>query len=244
MGNRTVGLGHAYPAVLDAVRRELSRGCNFTRPSPIELQCAEQFLRMIGADMVKFCKDGSTATTEALRLARAVTGRKLVARCQNHPFFATDDWFIGTTSMSAGIPRTVSELTVGFSYNDMASVHALFAQHPGQIAALMLEPAKDVEPQDEFLSELRRVAHENGALFILDEMITGFRWDNGGAQKIYGVVPDLSCFGKALANGFSVSALAGKREFMELGGFAHDRERVFHVHHAWRRNACSGGRYR
>lgn len=228
MGNRAVGLGHAYPAVIEAVIRELPNGCNFTRPSPIELACAEQFLRLIdGAEMVKFCKDGSTATTEALRLARAATGRDLVAYCGDHPFFATHDWFIGRSPMSAGIPASVSGLTLTFRYNDVASVQALFDQHPGSIAALILEPAKAVEPKDDFLNETKRICHENGALFILDEMITGFRWNLGGAQKEYGVIADLSCFGKALANGFSVSALAGKREFMRLGGFDHDRERVF-----------------
>jgi glutamate-1-semialdehyde 2,1-aminomutase len=228
MGNRAIGLGHAYPAVLEAVMRELANGCNFTRPSPIEIACAEQFLRLIdGADMVKFCKDGSTATTEALRLARAVTGRDLVACCGDQPFFATHDWFIGTSPMNAGIPRAVRDLTLTFRYNDIASVRALFEQHPGAIATLILEPAKTVDPKDGFLHETKRLCHDNGALFILDEMITGFRWHNGGAQKVYDVAPDLCCFGKALANGFSVSALAGKREFMRLGGLDHDRERVF-----------------
>jgi glutamate-1-semialdehyde 2,1-aminomutase len=228
MGNRAVGLGHAYPAVIEAARRQLASGCNFTRPSPIEVECAEQFLRMIdGVEMVKFCKDGSTATTEALRLARAATGRDLVAYCSDHPFFATHDWFIGTTAMRAGIPEALRNLTLGFKYNDIASVQALFDAHPGAIAAVILEPAKQVEPRDGFLQEVKRICHENGALFVLDEMITGFRWHNGGAQKVYGVVPDLACFGKALANGFSVSALAGRREFMRLGGLDHERERVF-----------------
>jgi glutamate-1-semialdehyde 2,1-aminomutase len=227
MGNRAVGLGHAYPAVVEAVRRELAMGCNFTRPSPIELECAEQFLRLVDAEMVKFCKDGSTATTEALRLARAVTGRDLVACCGDHPFFATHDWFIGTSPMNAGIPEAVRKLTLTFRYNDIESVRTLFAAHPGAIAALILEPAKGSDPKNHFLHETKRLCHENGALFILDEMITGFRWHNGGAQKVYDITPDLSCFGKALGNGFSVSALAGRREFMRLGGLDHDRERVF-----------------
>jgi glutamate-1-semialdehyde 2,1-aminomutase len=228
MGNRAVGLGHAYPDVVDAAMRELANGCNFTRPSPIEADCAEQFLAMIdGAEMVKFCKDGSTATTEALRLARAVTGRDLVAYCADHPFFATHDWFIGTTPMDAGIPQAIKQLTLAFRYNDIASVRALFERHPGEIAAVILEPAKGVDPQNGFLHEVQRLCHLNGTIFVLDEMITGFRFANGGAQKLFGVVPDLSTFGKALANGFSVSALAGRREFMRLGGFDHDRERVF-----------------
>ena len=229
MGNRAVGLGHAYPPVLRAVERVLQGGCNFTRPARIEVECAETFLEMIpGAEMVKFCKDGSDATSAAVRLARAYTGRDLVACCADHPFFSTDDWFIGTTSVHSGIPETIRRLTVTFRYNDIASVRELFARHPGKIAGLILEPARADEPEDGFLHEVQRLCRENGALFILDEMITGFRWHAGGAQKLYGIVPDLSCFGKALANGFSVSALAGKREYMRLGGLEHtDRPRVF-----------------
>ncbi|KAB2681262.1 MULTISPECIES: glutamate-1-semialdehyde 2,1-aminomutase [Brucella/Ochrobactrum group] len=229
MGNRAVGLGHAYPPVVRAVRDALQDGCNFTRPSAIEVECAECFLELIdSADMVKFCKDGSDATSGAVRLARAYTGRDMVACCADHPFFSTDDWFIGTTKMNAGIPASVSALTATFRYNDIASVQALFDDYPGRIAAIILEPAKADEPQDNFLREARRIAHENGALFILDEMITGFRWHLRGAQKLYDVEPDLSCFGKALGNGFAISALAGKAEYMQLGGLTQtDHPRVF-----------------
>ncbi len=229
MGNRAVGLGHAYPAVVEAVQRELLRGSNFTRPSPIEVACAETFLELIdGAEMVKFCSDGSDATSAAVRLARAHTGRDLIACCADHPFFSTDDWFIGTTLMNAGVPETIRQLTLTFRYNDIAGVEALFAQHPGKIAALILEPARTEDPPEGYLPALQRLCHANGALLILDEMITGFRWHNGGAQKLYGIRPDLTTFGKALSNGFSVSALAGRREFMRLGGLDHhDRPRVF-----------------
>jgi glutamate-1-semialdehyde 2,1-aminomutase len=229
MGTRAVGLGHAYPPVLDAVQRELSRGNNFTRPSPLEVACAEQFLALIdSAEMVKFCKDGSDATSGAVRLARAYTGRDLIACCADQPFFSTDDWFIGTTPMHAGVPQVVRKLTLTFRYNDLASAEALFDRYPGQIAALILEPARTEEPEADYLNALQRLCHANGALLILDEMTTGFRWDKGGAQKLYGSVPDLSTFGKALANGFSVSALCGRREFMRLGGLDHcDRPRVF-----------------
>ncbi|KAB2711003.1 glutamate-1-semialdehyde 2,1-aminomutase [Ochrobactrum intermedium] len=229
MGNRAVGLGHAYPPVVRAVRDALQDGCNFTRPSAIEVECAESFLELIdSADMVKFCKDGSDATSGAVRLARAYTGRDMVACCADHPFFSTDDWFIGTTKMNAGIPASVSALTATFRYNDIASVQAVFDDYPGRIAAIILEPAKADEPQNDFLREARRIAHENGALFILDEMITGFRWHLRGAQKLYDVEPDLSCFGKALGNGFAISALAGKAEYMQLGGLIQtEHPRVF-----------------
>lgn len=229
MGNRAVGLGHAYAHVAAAARAELERGCNFTRPSMIEVDCATTFLEMIDtADMVKFCKDGSDATSAAIRLARAATGRDYIARCTDHPFFSTDDWFIGTTEMNAGIPKAVQDLTLGFRYNDLDSAKALLASYPGKIAAFILEPSRGEKPKDDFLHKLRRLCHENGALFILDEMITGFRWHTGGAQKAYDIVPDLSCFGKALGNGFSISALAGKREFMKLGGIEQTaKPRVF-----------------
>jgi len=229
MGNRAVGLGHAYPSVVKAAREMLDQGCNFTRPSTLEVACAEEFLGLVtGAEMVKFCKDGSDATSGAVKLARAYTGRDLIAICADHPFFSVDDWFIGTTAMNAGIPEATRNLTVSFRYNDISSVRALFERHPGQIAGCILEAARTDEPCDRFLHELQRICHANGALLIFDEMITGFRWHNAGAQKVYDIVPDLSCWGKALANGFSVSALAGKREFMRLGGLYHyDKPRVF-----------------
>lgn len=229
MGNRAVGLGHAYAPVLEAVRSELERGCNFTRPSPMEVACAEQFLSLIEtAEMVKFCKDGSDATSAAMRLARAYTGRDMIACCADHPFFSTDDWFIGTTAMNAGVPDAVKGLTATFRYNDLESAKSLFERYPGRIAALILEAARTDDPEDGYLHKLKQLCHDNGALFVLDEMITGFRWHKGGAQRYYDITPDLSCFGKALANGFSVSALAGRREFMRLGGLDHyDRPRVF-----------------
>lgn len=228
MGLRSVTLGHAYPPVIEAVYRQMILGENYTRPSALEVECAEQFLQIIkGAEMVKFAKNGSDVTTAAVKLARAYTGRDLVAICVDHPFFSTDDWFIGSTAMNAGIPKAVQDLTVKFHYNDLHSVRELFKTYPRQIACLIMEAETAVAPQGDFLSETLRLCHENGALLILDEIITGFRWHLGGAQKIYNLLPDLSTFGKALGNGFSVSALAGKQEIMELGGLKHDKERVF-----------------
>lgn len=227
-GNRAVALGHAFPPVVDAVRQELGKGSNFTRPSTVELEAAEELLELIPhADMVKFCKDGSDATTAALKIARAVTGRTKIAYCADHPFFATNDWFIATTPIDAGIPDSIKQFAKPFRYDDMESLEALFREHPNEIAAVILEPAKYEDPSPAYLHQVKEICARHGSLFILDEMITGFRWHNGGGQAYYGVAPDLSCWGKALANGFSVSALAGKREYMELGGLHHARERVF-----------------
>jgi glutamate-1-semialdehyde 2,1-aminomutase len=228
MGLRAVTLGHAYPAVLEAAYRQMLLGNNFTRPAAIELECAEELLSLLpAADMVKFAKDGSDATSGAVRLARAYTGRDIVARCGDQPFFSVDDWFIGNTPMSAGIPQAVQALTVQFRYNDIASLERLFQEHPGQIACVVMEAEAAVEPLNSFPLEVQNLCRTNGAVFVLDEMITGFRWHLGGAQKLYGLDPDLSTFGKAIANGFSLSALAGKREIMERGGLHHDKERVF-----------------
>jgi len=227
-GLRSVTLGHAYPPVIAAARAQLEFGVNFIRPATIELEAAERFRNMVpSAEMVKFSKDGSDATSGALKLARAHTGRDLVAICANHPFFSVDDWFIGASGMPGGIPQVVRDLTVKFIYNDLASLEAVFAQHPGKIAAVVLEAEKETPPAPGFFDGIRALCDKHGAVFILDEMITGFRWHNGGAQARYGIKPDLSTFGKALGNGFSVSALAGKREIMELGGSDHRRERVF-----------------
>jgi glutamate-1-semialdehyde 2,1-aminomutase len=178
--------------------------------------------------MVKFSKDGSDATSGAVRLARAYTGRDLVAICGDQPFFSVDDWFIGATAMHGGIPEATRALTVKFRYNDLESVRALIAQHPGQIACFILEPARADDPAEGFLQGLKDLAHEAGALLIFDEMITGFRWHNSGAQQYYGVDPDLSTWGKAMSNGFSVSAIAGRREYMRLGDLEQtDKPRVF-----------------
>jgi glutamate-1-semialdehyde 2,1-aminomutase len=227
MGLRAVTLGHAFPAVVEAVRDSLSLGTNFTRPALHELECAELFLKIVGADMVKFTKDGSSATTAALKLARAYTGRSLVAICAEHPFFSYDDWFICTTSMDGGIPKDVRSQTLRFRYNDLESVRAMFSAHPGQIAALFLEAARIDEPAPGFLQGLKEMCAADGAVLVFDEMITGFRWDVPGAQKTYGVTADLSTFGKALANGFAVSAICGRRDIMRLGSREREGDNVF-----------------
>jgi glutamate-1-semialdehyde 2,1-aminomutase len=229
MGLRSITLGHAYEPVVAAVCKAAAAGVNFSRPSVWELRAAEDFLANVpGADMVKFAKNGSDATTAAIKLARAATGRDLVAICGTQPFFSIDDWFIASTQMKAGIPPAHGSLTVQFSYNDLDSVQALFDAYPGQIAAVILEAATSTaEPAPGFLAGLQSATQQHGAVLIFDEMITGMRWSRHGAQSIYGVTPDLSTWGKAIGNGFAVSALAGKRELMEAGGLNTDESRVF-----------------
>jgi len=228
MGLRSVTLGHAFEPVVEAAYRQMQLGANFTRPAKIEVDLAESFLELIdGADMVKFAKNGSDVTTAAVKLARAYTGRDLIAICGDHPFFSTDDWFIGTTEMNAGIPQAVTKLTLKFRYNDLDSLRELFDQYPNEIACVVMEPEAALPPVEDYLRQAKTLCEERAALLIFDEMITGFRWHLGGAQKFHGVVPHLSCFGKAMGNGFAISALAGKREIMRLGGLDHDQARVF-----------------
>jgi glutamate-1-semialdehyde 2,1-aminomutase len=228
MGLRAVTLGHAYEPVLEAAFAQARLGVNFNRPSLIEIEAAEALLSLLPrVDQVKFAKDGSTVLTAAVKLARAHTGRVKVAVCGDHPFFSYNDWFMVSTGIPGGIPASRRQETVSFRYNDLESAEKMFADNPGEIACVMLEPERTSAPTKDFLHKLRDLAHRNGALFIIDEMVTGFRWHNGGAQELYDIEPDLATFGKALGNGFPISALTGKREFMDLGGLHHERERVF-----------------
>jgi glutamate-1-semialdehyde 2,1-aminomutase len=227
-GLRANTLGHGFEPVVRAVQRYLPDGVGFVRPHRLEREAAERLIDLIpSAEMVKFGVNGSDATSGAVKLARAYTGRDMVAVCRQHPFFSTDDWFIVTTPMSAGIPDSARPLTVHFDYNDLASLEALFAAHPGQIAAVVLEAETVEPPAPDFFAGLRQLCDRNGALFVLDEIITGFRWHERGAQYLYSIEPDLCTFGKGIANGLPLSALAGRRDVMRLGGHVDDADRVF-----------------
>lgn len=227
-GLRSITLGHGFEPVLSAVRDRLADGVNFARPHRIEREAAERLIDLIPtAEMVKFGLNGSDATTAAVRLARAYTGRSMVAVCKQHPFFATHDWFIATTPMSAGIPAEAERLTVKFSYNDLPGLAQLLDSYPAQIAAIVLEAETVEPPAPGYFAGLRELCDRHGVLLILDEIITGFRWHERGAQFVYGIEPDLCTFGKGMANGFPVSALAGRRDIMRLGGYVTDVDRVF-----------------
>lgn len=250
MGLRAVTLGYADERINRAAIRGIEMGVNLTRASVIELEAAEKLVALAGTDMVKFAKNGSNATTAAAKVARAYTGRELVCVPRQHPFFSFDDWFIGATALKRGIPEVHHATTLLFDYGDLASLQKLFAEHPGRIAGVMLEPATTVGPCDaapghdrlhpptaavanwpgNFLRQVQELCRREGALFILDEMITGFRWDLPGAQKLFGVQPDLTTFGKGMANGFAVAALVGRREVMEVGAINRPgQERTFLV---------------
>ena len=229
MALRAVNIGYAEDEIDAAAIAQIRNGNNLTRASLIELEAAELLVDLIDSvDMVKFTKNGSTSVSAAVKLARAYTGRELVARCAEHPFFSYDDWFIGSTPLTRGIPRDTVEKTKLFRYNDIASLENLIAEYPQQFACVVLEPAATEAPRDDFLQRVQALCEQHGIVFVLDEMITGFRWHMKGAQHVYGVRPDLCTFGKAMANGFSVSCVAGRREIMELGSIEFEgRERVF-----------------
>jgi glutamate-1-semialdehyde 2,1-aminomutase len=229
MGNRAVTLGYCHPAVNEAAKRQIDLGGNYLRPARIECEMAEKFLSLLPHKdwMVKFAKHGSDATSGGVKLARAFTGRDKIAICADHPFFSVDDWFIGSTVLNAGIPQAVRDLTVKFRYNNIESLKALFAEHPGQIALVVLEPFAGDPPAPGFLQAVIETAHAEGALVMFDEIITGFRLGFPAVHLSLGVTPDLASFSKALGNGFSISALVGRGDVMRLGGLDHDQPRVF-----------------
>jgi glutamate-1-semialdehyde 2,1-aminomutase len=228
MGLRSVSLGYADRGVDRAAIRALRAGINLSRPTPGEFELASTLVDLIpSAEMVKFGKNGSDATAAAIRLARAFTGRDLVLRCSSDPFLGVHDWFIGSTVMNTGVPDAVRELTKTFQYNDLDSVSSLIERYRGRVAALILEPVGAQEPQAGFLQGLRDITTLNGIVLIFDETITGFRVALGGAQSLYGVLPDLSTFGKGIANGYPLSVLAGRKSIMELGGIYYKEKKVF-----------------
>lgn len=246
MGLRSVNIGYGNKEVSDACYNEILKGNNLTRASCTELEAAKLFVDLIpSVDMVKFAKHGSTVTTAAIKLARAYTDKKYIAVPYEQPFFSFDDWFIGSTKLTKGTLKETSDFTLKFNYNDISSLEKLFKKYEGQIAGVILEPATTLSPcgnhckdkiicntcpnnKGNFLHKVQNLCKNNNAVFILDEMITGFRWHIQGAQTYYNIQPDLCTFGKAMANGQAVAALGGKSDIMKLGGILEEgKERVF-----------------
>ncbi|MFA6552384.1 MAG: aminotransferase class III-fold pyridoxal phosphate-dependent enzyme [Candidatus Paceibacterota bacterium] len=209
-------LGYQYKAVDGAIKKQLKKGIIFSLSSLLEYELAMLLKKHIPcAEMVRFGKNGSDVTTGAIRLARAVTGRDHISVCGYHGWH---DWYIGTTARDLGVPEDTKKMSHKFVYNDLSSLEKVFNENPGKIAAVIMEPMNYEEMKDNFLQNVKDLAHKNGALFILDEVITGFRYGLGGAQKLFGVIPDLATFGKSMANGMPISALVGKKEYMEKVG--------------------------
>lgn len=207
-------LGYAHPEVNAAAARQYAEGHSFSLPHPLEVELAERLVALIPcAEMVRFGKNGSDATAGAVRAARAVTGRDHVACCGYHGW---QDWYIGSTTRHAGVPEAVRALTHPFPYNDLAGLERVLAEHPDGFAAVILEPANFVEPQPGYLQGVKDLAHRHGALLIFDEICCGFHFGLGGAQKLYGVTPDLACFGKAMGNGYPISCVVGRAAVMQV----------------------------
>ncbi len=205
-------LGFGRPEIDEAIRGQLDAAPTLSMPHALEVEVAEKITALIPcAEMVAFGKNGSDAVTAAVRLARAATEREVILQFGFHGFH---DWFAASNRTIRGIPASFDGLVHAFPYNDTSALEALFDRHRGKVAAVLMEPFRAELPKKGYLEKVRDLAHANGALLVFDEMVTGFRVARGGAQEWTGVVPDLACFGKALANGMPLSALVGPRELM------------------------------
>ncbi len=206
-----ISLGYGYPAVDDAIRRQLEDGIAFSLIHPLEVEVAELVREVIpNAESVRYAKAGAEVTSAAVRLARAYTGRDKVLCCGYHGWH---DWYIGITARNAGVPQAVKDLVYTFNYNDMDSVMAALDE---DTACVILEPMTFDFPKDDFLHKLKAACEANGTLLVFDEMWTGFRWALGGAQTYFGVTADLACYSKAIANGMPIAVLAGRADVMGL----------------------------
>ena len=208
-----VTLGYGDPEINKAVKRQLKKGVSLSLSSKLETVVAEKIIDLVpSAEMVRFAKNGSDATSAAVRIARYFTGRDHIISIGYHGWH---DWYIGSTTRSMGVPSAVQALTLSARYNDLSHVENLFEEAKGDVAAVILEPMNSVDPAPGYLESLRNFCSSNNILLIFDEVITGFRFARGGAQELFGVTPDLSCFGKGIANGFPISVIAGRRKIME-----------------------------
>ncbi len=208
-----VTLGYRFREVETAVRKQMKLGNGFSLPSTLETIVAERIVSLVpSAEMVRFGKNGTDATSAAVRLARAYTGRDCVAVCGYHGW---QDWFIGSTSRNKGVPAATSQLTVPFQYNNIQSLAKIFMDYPNKVAAVILEPMTSEFPTKGFLQEIKNLCEKNGTILIFDETITGFRFTRGGAQELFQVSPHLSTFGKGIANGYPLSVVCGRKEIMK-----------------------------
>ncbi len=206
-----LSLGYCYDRVDNAIRRQLECGISFSLLHPLEVEAAELLREVLPtAESFRFAKTGAEATTAAVRLARAYTGREKVLCCGYHGWH---DWYIGLTSRNMGVPESVSNLTQSFTYNDYDSLEN---ELDNDTACVILEPMIFDWPQDYFLEKIRDLCTGKGVLLIFDEMWTGFRWALGGAQEYFSIKADLACYSKAVANGMPIAVLAGRKDIMQL----------------------------
>ncbi len=206
-------LGYRHPTVEAAIRRQMTAGPTLSLMHPIEVELAERLVDWIPcAEMVAFAKNGSDAVTAAVRLAKAITGREKILQFGFHGFH---DWYTCQHPEVRGIPAVLRDFVTPFPYNDLPALERLFQKNPGRVAGVVMEPVNMFLPEPGYLEGVRELTRRHGALLIFDEIVTGFRFHRGGAQGLYGVTPDLATFGKGLANGMPLSAIAGRREYMQ-----------------------------
>ena len=214
MGLGPITLGYNYKPVNQAIKDQLDNGILFSLPHKVEVELSELISQTIPfADMVKFEKSGSNAVTAAVRAARAFTKKDTIAYCGTGGVW--HDWQAAMVSRDGGVPKINEDLIKIFDYNDFDGLEQIFEDNPNKIAAIVLEPTQFEEPNSDFLQKVRKIANENDSLLILDEIVTGFRFDLAGAQKYFGIKGDLVCFGKGMANGLPLSAITGPSEFMK-----------------------------
>jgi glutamate-1-semialdehyde 2,1-aminomutase len=207
----SVTLGYGDSRVNTAVRKQLRRGVSFSLPGTLEAEVAEMICHLVpSAEMVRFGKNATDVTTAAVRLARAYTGKDRVVVCGYHGW---QDWFIGSTSRNKGVPKATSDLTEVFKYNDLESLRKILSEK-NDVACVVMEPMNLSFPNPGFLEGVRELTKNHGVVLVFDETITGFRFSEGGAQELFNVIPDISTFGKGIANGFPLSVISGKREIM------------------------------
>ncbi|HEY9848872.1 MAG TPA: glutamate-1-semialdehyde 2,1-aminomutase [Leptolyngbyaceae cyanobacterium] len=221
--------GHAHPEVIEALHKALEKGTSFGAPSVQENVLAEMVIDAVPSiEMVRFVNSGTEACMAVLRLMRAFTGRDKIIKFEGCYHGHADMFLVkagsGVATLglpdSPGVPKSVTENTLTAPYNDLEAVKALFAENPGQIAGVILEPvvgnAGFITPDAGFLEGLRLLTQENGALLVFDEVMTGFRIAYGGAQEKFGITPDLTTLGKVIGGGLPVGAYGGRRDIMSL----------------------------
>ena len=206
-----VTLGYCDKDIDEAVQEQMKSGVTFSLPHKLEMEVAEKLIEIIPcAEKVRFAKNGTDASSAAIRIARAYTGKEHIAVCGYHGW---QDWYIGSTSRDLGVPSGVKDLTHKFEFNNIGSLEKIFQEQ--ELACVIMEPMNIDYPKDNFLEKVKKLVHKNNALLIFDETITGFRFSLGGAQKLFGVTPDLATFGKGMANGHPLSAVVGNDKVMQ-----------------------------
>lgn len=206
-----ITVGYNIPEVNEAVIQQVKKFSSGSLQSELEVELAEKLCEIVPcAEMVRFVKNGGDATTAAIRLARAYTGREVVLMSGYH---GMHDWSIGASENHKGVPEAVRKLTINFTYNDLADLEKKLQEN--EVAAVILEPIQSNGPKEDYLKGVKKLAHKYGAILIFDEVVSGFRYALGGASEKFGVTPDLAAFGKGMANGYAISAVAGKKELLK-----------------------------